>query len=417
MPQAFIPATDGTGLADSDIRVGGESSAGNGSPGHVLDLIRRAGGLSRADIIAETGLSRSTVAARLDTLQAAGWISSGQTTSARGRPPSHFHIRADAGALLVADAGATGVRTAVTDLRGHIGHELRLPLDITVGPERWLAEVGGLFEELLENAGIAADFVRGIGIAVPGPVDFASATVVSPPIMTGWDGYPIRSWFTDRFACPVLVDNDANAMTLGEHATNFADRDSLVMVKVATGVGAGIIAHGLIYRGADGSAGDIGHIQISPPDNPPTDESGPVCRCGNTGCIEAYGGGWALLRDLRAAGRDVSTISDIARLLEAGDPLAVSLVRRAGRFIGVALSDVVSLLNPSVVIVGGELAASAATLMAGIRESIYARSLPLATRRLQIVPARLGDRAGTVGLTSMLADYIFDVRRVDAALA
>ena len=130
-----------------------------------------------------------------------------------------------------------------------------------------------MFDELLEKRGIAADFVRGIGIAVPGPVDFASATVVSPPIMTGWDGYPIRSWFADRFACPVLVDNDANAMTLGEHTTNFADQDSLVMVKVATGVGAGIIAHGLIYRGADGAAGDIGHIQISPPDNVPTDES------------------------------------------------------------------------------------------------------------------------------------------------
>lgn len=274
-----------------------------------------------------------------------------------------------------------------------------------------------MFDELLEKSGITVDFVRGIGIAVPGPVDFASATVVSPPIMTGWDGYPIRSWFADRYACPVLVDNDANAMTLGEHTTNFADQDSLVMVKVATGVGAGIIAHGLIYRGADGAAGDIGHIQISPPDNVPTDESEPVCRCGNTGCIEAYGGGWALLRDLREAGRDVSTISDIARLLESGDPLAVSLVRRAGRFIGVALSDVVSLLNPSVVIVGGEMAASAAILMAGIRESIYARSLPLATRRLQIVPAQLGDRAGAVGLISMLADYIFDIRRVDAALA
>ncbi len=396
---------------------GADPSAGNGSPGHVLDLIRRAGGLSRADIIAKTGLARSTVAARLDTLQAAGWISSGQTTTARGRPPSHFHIRTDGGALLIADAGATGVRTAVTDMRGQIGHELRIPLDITVGPERWLAEVGRMFDDLLEKSGITTDFVRGIGIAVPGPVDFASATVVSPPIMTGWDGYPIRSWFAERFACPVLVDNDANAMTLGEHVTNFADQDSLVMVKVATGVGAGIIAHGLIYRGADGAAGDIGHIQISPPDNVPTDQSEPVCRCGNTGCIEAYGGGWALLRDLRAAGREVSAISDIARLLESGDPLAVSLVRRAGRFIGVALSDVVSLLNPSTVIVGGELAASAAILMAGIRESIYARSLPLATRRLQIVPARLGDRAGAVGLTSMLADYIFDIRRIDAALA
>ena len=271
--ETFNPAPNAEGLSDSDIQLEGDTSAGNGSPGHVLDLIRRAGGMSRADIITKTGLSRSTVAARLDTLHAAGWISSGQTTSARGRPPSHFHIRAEAGALLVADAGATGVRTAVTDLRGHIRHELRIPLNITIGPEQWLAEVGSLFGELLENVGITADFVRGIGIAVPGPVDFASATVVSPPIMTGWDGYPIRTWFSDRFACPVLVDNDANAMTLGEHATNFADRDSLVMVKVATGVGAGIIAHGLIYRGADGSAGDIGHIQISPPDNTPADES------------------------------------------------------------------------------------------------------------------------------------------------
>ena len=246
----------------------------------MLDLIRRAGGLTRADIIAKTGLSRSTVAARLETLQAAGWISSGQTTSARGRPPSHFHFRAEAGALLVADAGATGVRTAVTDLHGHIGHELRIPLDITVGPEPWLTAVGDLFDELLESVGITADFVRGIGIAVPGPVDFASATVVSPPIMTGWDGYPIRSWFADRFDCPVLVDNDANAMTLGEHTTNFADRDSLVMVKVATGVGAGIIAHGSIYRGADGAAGDIGHIQISPPDNVPPRSPRPCAAAG-----------------------------------------------------------------------------------------------------------------------------------------
>jgi predicted NBD/HSP70 family sugar kinase len=294
-------------------------------------------------------------------------------------------------------------------------HEARDALDITIGPQAWLRSVDELFADLLRKADITADFVRGIGIALPGPVDFASATVVSPPIMTGWDGYPIRSWFVGKFDCPVLVDNDANAMTLGEHTTNFADSDSLVMVKVATGIGAGIIAQGLIYRGADGAAGDIGHIQISPPDDTP--EPPPVCRCGNTGCIEAYGGGWALLRDLRAAGREVSAVADVARLIESGDPLAVSLVRRAGRFIGIALSDVVSLLNPAVVVVGGELAARTPTLMAGIRESVYGRSLPLATRRLQIIPARLGDRSGMVGLTGMLTDYIFDARRIDAVLS
>jgi predicted NBD/HSP70 family sugar kinase len=269
---------------------------------------------------------------------------------------------------------------------------------------------------LLESAGVSPDSVRGIGLAVPGPVDFASASVVSPPIMTGWDGFAIRTWFESRFDCPVLVDNDANAMALGEHHREFGARDSLVMVKVATGIGAGIIAHGSIYRGADGAAGDIGHIQI----NPARDEAAgepPVCRCGNAGCLEAYAGGWALLRDLSGDGRDVATIRDIVKLVVAGDPLAVNLVRRAGRLIGNTLSDVVSLFNPAVVVIGGELAAGSDYVIAGIRQSVYARSLPLATRKLQIEPARLGDRAGAVGLTSMLTDYIFDIRRVDAQLA
>jgi predicted NBD/HSP70 family sugar kinase len=390
---------------------------GGGSVGHVLDVIRRAGGLTRAEIIEKTGLSRSTVATRLDTLQAAGLISSGQTTAARGRPPSHFHFRNDQGVLLIADAGATGVRTAITDLGGHIRDERRAALDITIGPENWLRSVSGMLDQLLETAGVTSDFVRGIGLAVPGPVDFASASVVSPPIMTGWDLFPIRSWFASRFDCPTLVDNDANAMALGEHHREFADRDSLVMVKVATGIGAGIIAHGSIYRGADGAAGDIGHIQINPADDGLSADGPPVCRCGNAGCLEAYAGGWALLRDLRNDGRDVSTIPDIVKLIVAGDPLAVNLVRRAGRLIGNTLSDVVSLFNPSVVVIGGELAAGSDYVIAGIRQSVYARSLPLATRKLQIVPARLGDRAGTVGLTSMLTDYIFDIRRVDAQFA
>jgi predicted NBD/HSP70 family sugar kinase len=391
--------------------------ADTGSVGHVLDVIRRAGGLTRAEIIERTGLSRTTVASRLDALQGAGYIASGQSTSARGRPPSHFLFREDQGALLIADAGATGVQVALTDLGGHISCDLRASLDITIGPDAWLTSVGALFDQLLERCSLTKESVRGIGLAVPGPVDFASATVVSPPIMTGWDAYPIRSWFDSRFDCPVVVDNDANAKALGEHAREFADRDSLVMVKVATGIGAGIIAHGTIYRGADGAAGDIGHIQIDPRDDGLGTDDPPICRCGNVGCLEAYAGGWALLRDLRNAGRDVTAIPDVVGLIVAGDALAVNLARRAGRFIGRTLSEVVSLLNPSVVVIGGELAAGSDYVIAGIRESVYARSSPLATRTLQIVPARLGDRAGTVGLTSALTDYLFDPLRVDAAFA
>ena len=151
--------------------------------------------------------------------------------------------------------------------------------------------------------------MRGIGLAVPGPVDFASATVVSPPIMTGWDGYPIRSWFAPRFDCPVLVDNDANAMALGEHAREFTDRDSLVMVKVATGIGAGIIAHGLDLPRRRRRRGRHRPHPDQPAGRPRASADPPVCRCGNVGCIEAYAGGWALIRDLRGGGRDVAAIA------------------------------------------------------------------------------------------------------------
>ncbi|MBX7431734.1 ROK family transcriptional regulator [Mycobacterium sp. Y57] len=413
MGQAFA-AAPADGVRSGEKQPVAASPAG--SAGHVLDLIRRSAGLTRAEILDLTGLSRSTVAARLDALQLAGLVSSGQSTAARGRPPSHFYFRADQGALLIANAGATGVRAAFTDLNGFVLEERRESLDITVGPVAWLQSLLAIFDALLESTGRSRDFVRGIAIGVPGPVDFASATVVSPPIMTGWDGYPIRTWFAQHFSCPVLVDNDANAMTLGEHNANFADSDSLVTVKVATGIGAGIIAHGAIYRGADGAAGDIGHIPISPPDG----EFGaavPVCRCGNAGCLEAYAGGWALIRDLNGDGRQLRTVKDVVGLVVSGDPVAISLARRAGRLIGGAMSSVVSLLNPSVVVIGGELADSTPDLIAGIRERVYAHSAPLASRRLQVVPARLGDRSGIAGLAATLTDHIFDPRRIDAALA
>jgi len=386
---------------------------GPGSAGHVLDAIRRAGGLTRAEIIDATGLSRSTVGARLDLLGEAQLIGPATTSvSTRGRPPGQFHLRSDSGVLLVADAGATGVRVALTDLTGTVLHEARSALDVATGPKVWLSRVETLFDEALEAHGTGDARVEGIGIALPGPVDVASATVVSPPIMRGWDGYPIREWFKDRFACPLVVENDANAMTLGEYRAGHADRSSMLMVKVATGVGAGIIAGGTIYRGFDGAAGDIGHIQIPPPDGEPA----PLCRCGNVGCVEAYAGGWALVRDLNTGGRSVSSTSEVVALVAAGDPLATTLSRRAGRIIGIALSDAVSLLNPGVVVIGGELAAAEVNLVAGIRESVYRRSLPLATRQLQIVSASLGDQAGVAGLTAVLADHIFDPARIDAAL-
>ncbi len=299
-----------------------------GSTGHVLDLIRRSGGLTRAEILDQTGLARSTVTSRLAALQEAGLVTTaGATAAGRGRPPSQFIFRDDTGVLLLADAGATGVRTALTDLSGTIHHEITEALDITIGPVAWLTEVSALFQRLLDQEGCKPSFVRGIGLALPGPVDFSSGTVVEPPIMTGWDGYPIRTWFTETYACPVVVDNDANAMAIGEYAASHTDRSSMFMVKVATGIGAGIIVDRNIYRGDVGAAGDIGHIQIAHI----ADRAVPQCRCGNFGCVEAYASGWALVRDLQAQGRAVSDVRELLELVRRGDPLAVNLTREAGR--------------------------------------------------------------------------------------
>jgi predicted NBD/HSP70 family sugar kinase len=382
--------------------------------GDILTLFRRHATLTRAGVASQTGLSRATVNQRLDALISAGLlVPAGEEAPTRGRPAEHFAFNAGSGVLLVADMGATAMHTALCDLSGTILEEHAEPADITDGPEAILSVAQELFEKMLSAAGRGAEEVHGIGIDVPGPVDIDTGQVISPPIMTGWDRYDIPGWFAPRYACPVLVDKDANAMAFGENRAVHPEVANMLFLKVGTGVGSGIIANGQSYRGADGAAGDIGHNEIPVRD----DAEPPLCRCGNTGCVEAYAGGWALVRDLRTENRDISTVDQVVALVRSGDPTAVRLTRRAGRILGAALADAVSLLNPQVVVVGGQLALAEEQLFAGMREMIYRRSLPLATRHLQIVPTRLGQRAGVVGLTLLVADRIFDAGRVDKIIA
>ncbi|WP_111646882.1 ROK family transcriptional regulator [Actinoplanes lutulentus] len=471
--------------------------------GDVLQLFRTQPTLTRADVMAQTGLSRSTVNQRLDALLGAALVvPSGEGAPTGGRPASRFAFNSDRGVLLVADIGASGMRIALCNLRGEVRHEREQDIDVADGPSPVLTAVDSAFRALLASAGCDPADVHGIGIDVPGPVDFDSGQVVSPPIMSGWDRYDIPAWFTGRYDCPVLVDKDVNAMAVGEHRSVHPHVRQLLMIKAGTGIGAGMIIDGGVYRGADGAAGDIGHIQLSVvPDRlagpgplagsglagsglagpglagpglagpglagpglagpglagpglagpglagpglagpglagPGLAGSGlagsgfagsgtrsafggegePVCRCGNTGCVEAYAGGWALVRDLTEAGRNVRTVSDAVALIRTGDVTAVRLARRAGRILGHAIADSVSLLNPSVVVVGGQLAEIEEQLFAGIREMVYRRSLPLATRKLTIVATTLGPRSGLVGMALLLADSIFAPPRVETLIA
>jgi len=382
----------------------------------VLDEVRLGRSPSRSELVARTGLGRATVAQRIGELIERGLVDEGDVgPSTGGRPPRQLRFRGDAGHLLVADLGATSIDVAVMTLDGRIlGHHAE-PARIDAGPEPCLDRVEELFERLLRTTDAVPGNLWGIGIGVPGPVEFKSGRPFTPPIMHGWDGYPIRERFTDRYHAPVWVDNDVNLLALGEWRSGIAiGHDNVVVVKIGTGIGAGIVSDGRLHRGAQGSAGDIGHIQV-------VDDPAVVCRCGNIGCLEALAGGRALghlgefaAKDdrsprLRAALDERGTVTgeDVARAAAFGDPVAVAMLQGAGRQIGSVLASIVNFFNPSLIVIGGGMANSPDQLLAAIRETIYRRSLPLATRDLLIQRSSLGGLAGVIGASAMVVDQLF----------
>jgi len=387
--------------------------ATNSSPtsaGALLRLIREGIAVTRADLARVTGLARSTVAQRVDALLAQGLVyEAGGSASTGGRPPTVLAFNRDAGVVLVADLGATHARVAVSDLGGSPLAERASDLDIALGPKHALAWVAERFAELLEEVGRSSHDVRGIGIGVPGPVEFDSGRPVNPPIMPGWDDFPIPDWFATRYGAPVLVDNDVNIMARGEHRMHWPETEHLLMIKVGTGIGCGIVADGHIHRGARGAAGDIGHIRA-------TTNEDVICRCGNIGCLEAVAGGQALAERLAAAGEGATHSRDVVRLVQAGHPGAIRMVRDAGRTLGEVLAGAVNFFNPAVIVIGGDIAEAHAQLLAGVREGIFSRSLPLATRDLRIVPCRLGDRAGVIGAAIMAIEHVLAPDAVDRSL-
>ena len=313
--------------------------------------------------------------------------------------------------VLAGDIGATHVRLAVTDLAGQVLAEVARDLAIAEGPDTVLTWVEGAFDRLLAEVDRPPDAVCGVGVGLPGPVEFATGQPVNPPIMPGWDRYPVGDRLARRYGAPALVDNDVNIMALGEHWSGWSHEGFLLFVKVGTGIGSGIVTSGRIHRGADGAAGDIGHIHVP-------DHDDVVCRCGNRGCLEAVAGGAALAARLRAAGLDpAATSRDVVDLVRAGRPEAVQLIREAGRTLGGVLATCVNMLNPAVIVIGGDVARADEPLMAGIREVVYRRSLPLATGRLRIVRSQLDDGAGVIGAAVMVLEEVLAPAAVDAAIS
>lgn len=292
--------------------------------------------------------------------------------------------------MLAADLGATHARLAMTTLSGRSEAENATEIDIADGPEIVLSGLIGRFHETLRANGRSPGDVRAIGIGLPGPVEFATGTVVQPPIMPGWDGVVVPEVISKHFDVPILVDNDVNIMGLGEYWSRGLVDEQVLFVKVATGIGCGIVTNGEVHRGADGAAGDIGHVRVAV-------DTDILCSCGNLNCLEAVASGSALARQLAAEGLEAHHANDVVRLSQAGDARALRLVRVAGQRIGEVLASLVNFYNPNRIILGGALAGLQDNLLAGIRAMVYERALPLATRHLTIETSTLGHRSAVLG--------------------
>ena len=370
----------------------------------LLSTIFWSAGVSRHVLAERLDYSKSKANALVAALLDEGLLDEvGLQNSSGGRRAETLQLSASLGVLIGANLGATSMQLAILkpDLTVLARHTEAI--DVRQGPGVVLARMRVLMRELLARCALGARQVIAVGIGVPGPVDFESGQLVNPPLMPDWGGFSIRDYLREDYAAPVFVDNDVNLMALGELWRLQRSLQNFLVIKIGTGIGCGIVCHGEVYRGANGSAGDVGHICV--------DRSGPLCHCGNRGCVEAMAGAQAISRmavDAANAGHSpmlagrllaqgALTAEDVAQASRAGDVAANAIIQRAGNLVGEMLASVVNFFNPSNVFIAGRIASMGPLFLASVRQSVYQRSLALSTRQLEIQYTPLADDAGLIG--------------------
>lgn len=369
----------------------------------VAQLIAAGIATTKPQLARATGLARSTISAALHRLQAAGLVCDaglGMSTG-RGRPPEVLALSPRAGVVLVADITPLHIRGAVATLGQRVLAAEAIEFSLAEGPEPTLNAAVDLLRRLLGGLPPQLTIVRAIVASLPGPVDAKRGMPVRPPIMPGWDAFPVADWLSEHFECPCLADNDANLMALAEARCLPADQSPLLFVKVGAGIGGGLIlADGHLHRGADGAACDIGHLRV-----PGVEDA--ICRCGNVGCVEAVASAQAITEKLRKAQNNPNaTRVDLERLARLGDPVAIRLIRDAATVLGETVAALVHMYNPARVVLGGPLTDASDDLLAGVRSVVYQRALPLATRNLTLAHSQLGNMAGVIGATVLGVEHV-----------
>jgi len=391
----------------------------NSAEVEVMRALRRQGRISRSEISNITGWSKAKASQEIRSLVDKGYlVEVGEGVSQGGRKPRLLRINNQLGYIAGIDIGATSLDIALADVTGSILQRCSASTDVKLSPDTVFGRCTELLVDLLQAQGAKPDQILGIGMGVPGPVDFARGVLVAPPLMPEWENYPIRDFFKKTFPSAfVVVDNDVNIMALGEQrAGDGAGVDHFIFVKIGTGIGAGIISNGRIHRGSDGCAGDIGHICV--------DNEGPLCACGNKGCLEAMAAGPAITSRAQEAARNGSSPilrqvrdtnggflrpEDVNAACREGDQAALDIIRESGQMIGDVLASLVNFFNPSHIFIGGGIANFGNHLLVAIRRAVLHRSLPLATTHLSIKFSRVGSNAGVMGAISLALDYLFAI--------
>ncbi|MCW2588273.1 MAG: sugar kinase [Mycobacterium sp.] len=381
------------------------------SAGDVFALIRELRDTTRAELGQLTTLSRTAVAARVAALLDLGLVAeSEQAASTGGRPATLLTFDADAGVVACVAIGISRTRMAICNLAGELVATSDIDQEVALGPDDLMSDVVKRLDVLLENHRDVP--VYGVGLSLPGPVDRERGCSRDSPILRGWDGVELRPYFGELHrlsGVPVLLDNDANAIALGERGGELQRHDDLLVLKVSTGLGAGIISGGVLQRGAWQAAGEFGH-------NKTAAARGVPCRCGDTGCLEAIAGGWAVVHALQQQGYAVRHMRDVVELAHAGDPEARRMIRDSGRHIGEVVASAVNLLNPKVLVIAGDLAGAYETFVAGLRETLYGNATAMSTRELEVVPAAHGSHSAVAGTAAMVLDEVLSPRAVDALI-
>lgn len=380
------------------------------SAGDIYALIRERRDITRAEIGQLADLSRTAVSARVAALAARGLVIEHELApSTGGRPAAFVSFNADAGIVLSAAIGRSRTRLAVCNLAGEILAATDIDQEPGLGPDDLMPDIVKRFDALLDDFGYRENRIYGVGVSLPGTVDQQHGGSLNSPIMSGWDGIPLPPYFAELTDAPVVLDNDANVIALAERRGDRQAYDDLLVLKASTGLGAGIIAGGVLQRGSVQAAGEFGHIKTPA-------AVGVPCRCGDTGCLEAIAGGWALVRDLKQGGRSVGHVRDVVELANGGDADARRMIRDSGRHVGEILAGAVNLLNPAVLVVAGDMSGAYDVYVAGLRETLYGNATALATRVLQIVPSTHGTRSGVIGSATLVLDHVLGPGAIDAML-